>query len=220
MGLIKLLFVMIVGYLLGSLSSSHFLAERKQRDLKEEGTGNLGATNTMLVLGKKYGILVMTFDVLKAYVSVKIAQLLLPGSVVAGVIAGCCSVVGHIFPFYLNFKGGKGVATLAGMFLAIDPISVPILLIVGFTFSFLTNYGFAAPVSASLIAPFFIGYRLNDTGVFFFLMMAGILVSVKHLNNIERMRDGKEIKFKEFLRGDSDDDELVQGEQEYEKEYY
>lgn len=190
---------MLVGYLLGSLSPSAFFSVLKKKNLKENGTGNLGATNTMLVFGKKYGVMVMIFDVLKAYFSVMIARILLPKYLLVGVLTGCCAVLGHIFPFYLNFSGGKGVATLAGLLLAIDPATVPILLGLGIVLALVFNYAAAAPVSASLCAPFLVGIRMGSIGVFGLLMVTGLVVSAKHWNNFQRIKDGTEIKVSDFF---------------------
>lgn len=212
--MLRVIASMVIGYLLGSLSPSALLSKIKNRNLKESGTGNLGATNTMLVFGWKCGIMVMVIDVLKAYFAVKIAGLLMPDVTLVGVLAGCCAIVGHIFPFYLKFKGGKGVATLAGLFLAIDPIAIPILLGIGLVFAIVLDYGIAAPVSASLIAPFLVGFRMESLGVFLVLMFAGVLVAAKHMGNMDRIKEGTEMKFSEFLHGEADVDEVKEIEEQ------
>ena len=129
----KILLCILIGYLIGSLNPAALLSKLKKKDLRKQGTGNLGATNTMIVLGKGYGALVMLFDVAKAFASVKLAQLLFADLAVAGILAGSAAVIGHIYPFYLKFQGGKGLAAFGGMILAVDPLLFIILLVIALT---------------------------------------------------------------------------------------
>jgi len=106
----RLLLSFIIGYLIGTVNPAALLAKRKQYNLKQSGTGNLGATNTMLAFGLRYGIFVLAFDLCKAYLSVHLSRFLFPKSELSGLVAGVGSVVGHIYPWHLKFKGGKGSA--------------------------------------------------------------------------------------------------------------
>jgi len=139
----------IMGYLVGSISPAAWISRMKNKNLKTHGTGNLGATNTMIVFGKIYGIFVMIFDIAKAYVTVKLAQVLLPLVPLAGMIAGSSVVVGHIYPFYLKFKGGKGLAAFGGLILAMDPFVFLCLLLIGIILMLVVNYAVALPLSAA-----------------------------------------------------------------------
>ena len=191
---------LLLGYLLGILSPAKMISRRKNTNLKEAGTGNLGATNTMLVFGLRYGVFVMVFDILKAVAAVRLAKWLFPKSVMAGYLAGYGAVVGHIFPFYMNFRGGKGVAALGGMILACDPKLFPVLLIIGIVLSLLTDYAVATPISAALLLPVFEGVQTGSLAVFGLLMSLGILIVIKHLENLERIRDGEEIRVRAYFR--------------------
>lgn len=95
----------IMGYLIGTLSPAALFAKLKNANLRENGTGNLGATNALLVMGRVYGVLVMVLDILKAFIAFRLAAKLFPAIKVAGMIAGLAAIIGHIFPFYMNFKG-------------------------------------------------------------------------------------------------------------------
>ena len=142
-----------IGYGIGQLSPAALISKLKNKDLRENGTGNLVATNTMLVFGKAYGIAVMIFDVLKAYIAIKIAKALFPKFLFAGLVAGCFSVIRHIFPAYLNFRGGKGVATFAGMMMSYDiKVLLGFLLIAIFNMV-ITDTGYYGPVSAAVLFP-------------------------------------------------------------------
>ena len=190
----------VTGYLLGSISPSSAISKRKCTDLRENGTGNLGATNTMLVLGKWYGIIVMIIDILKAYLSVKIARLLFPNFAVAGLLAGCGSVVGHIFPLYHGFKGGKGLACFAGMILALDFNIFSVLLALGVISVFLSDYAVALPVSAAFSAPAVFGLYYASSAVFGILLIPCTVMLFKHRDNFRRIKDGSEIKFRSFMK--------------------
>lgn len=101
-----------LGYFVGSLSPSSLVGRVKKTDVRKSGTGNLGATNTMLVLGWGAGIFVMLFDLMKSFLSGKLAQYLFPGLSVAGMLACIGAMIGHCFPVFHRFRGGKGLATL------------------------------------------------------------------------------------------------------------
>lgn len=195
----KVLFVMLLAYLLGTLNPAALIAVMKKTNLRNTGTGNLGATNTMLTFGLKHGIIVMICDIFKAYIAVKIAKLLAPRVIIAWFLAGCCAVIGHIFPFYMNFRGGKGVATFAGMVLAMEPVHFVILLGIGVALAFLTNYAFAVPVSAAALYPFLMYQHTSDFLVFLLLLGIGALIIFKHSNNFVRVRKGTEITVQQFL---------------------
>lgn len=198
---LRVLFCLLNGYLLGSLSPAALLARVKDVNLRTEGTGNLGATNTTLVLGKQYGVLVMVFDVGKAYLACKVASYLLPEWETAILLAGAAAVVGHAFPFYMKFRGGKGVAAFGGMILAFDPWFFLILLINAVILMLIVNYGVVGPMSASALFPVMVGVRSRSILEALVCAVTGLLIMLKHWNVFERMRDGSETKVRDFLKG-------------------
>lgn len=198
---LRVLFCLLNGYLLGSLSPAALLARVKDVNLRTEGTGNLGATNTTLVLGKQYGMLVMVFDVGKAYLACKVASFLLPEWEMAILLAGAAAVVGHAFPFYMKFRGGKGVAAFGGMILAFDPWFFLILLINAVILMLIVNYGVVGPMSASALFPVMVGVRSRSILEALVCAVTGLLIMLKHWNVFERMRDGSETKVRDFLKG-------------------
>lgn len=195
----KVIFIMLLGYLLGTISPAALIAAKKQINLRQIGTGNLGATNTMLTVGKKYGVFVMICDILKAYISVKIAKLMVLKMMIVWFLAGCCVVLGYIFPFYMNFKGGKGVAAFDGMVLALRPIHFFILLFIGIILAIVTNYVFAIPVSAAALYPLLMFRYTRKISVFLLLMGIGALIIKKHQNNFARMKEGTEITVRDYF---------------------
>ena len=200
-----------VGYCLGQLSPSALISNLKGKDLRKNGTGNLGATNTMLVFGKVYGIAVMLFDVLKTFFAIKIAKLLFPKLAVAGLIAGCFAVIGHIFPAYLNFRGGKGVATFAGLILAYDVRVLIGLLAIAIAFMIFSDFGPSGPISAAVLFPVWLWIKVKSLVVFGGVAAVGGLIIYKHKGNFAKAKEGTEIRVREF----ADKCEELKEEEEY-----
>lgn len=195
----------IIGYLLGSISPAALIAKIKKTNLRKTGTKNLGATNTTLVLGKKFGAIVMIFDIAKGAVSVIIAKLLFREiAMLAGLLAGSAAVVGHMFPFYLKFRGGKGLAAYGGMILAFDPLTFLLLLIIGLICAFVLNYGIALTASAAVLFPFVTAARNISSPYVVPLTAIAALTSavllVRHWGNIYRAFTKKEMTTRQFLK--------------------
>jgi acyl-phosphate glycerol 3-phosphate acyltransferase len=125
------IFIVIVSYLLGSIPSGYLGAKSQGVDIRQHGCKNIGATNVLRVMGKKWGYFVFFCDALKGFVSVKLGFLLAGpfGAAVtlAGIVAGLCCILGHNFPVWLGFKGGKGIATSGGVAIALFPASIVLL---------------------------------------------------------------------------------------------
>lgn len=178
------IFSVLMGYFMGCLSPAAFLGRKHNKDLRKEGTGNLGATNTLIVLGAKSGTLVMVFDICKAFVASRIAKRLFPRQYYAGLLAGTGAVFGHCFPCHMKFKGGKGVASFAGMMLAHNPLILLILLGICIVAALIINYGVAMPMTAALLYPFISLAFSADGWVFGITAVASALIIVKHWSNI------------------------------------
>ena len=181
-----------MGYLIGSLNPAKFVAKRHNVDLKEEGTGNLGATNTALVLGRKAGYFVLFFDMFKSFFSYKLAKLLFPHLVTAGVIACIGVILGHAFPIFHGFQGGKGLASFGGLVLAHDPLQFAILLTLGILMAFVLNYGVYLAVTAATLFPFLSYLRSGNPQ---FLLSTGVasgIVLWLHGRNILRAITGED----------------------------
>lgn len=196
----KILLCTLIGYLLGSLSPAALLSKLKKKNLRKQGTGNLGATNTMLVLGKGYGALVMLFDIAKAFASVKLAQALLPEIAVVGLLAGSAAVVGHIYPFYLKFKGGKGLAAFGGLVLGVDPLLFLILLVIALVLMVAVNYSVAMPMSAAVLFPILYGFRTGDAVAVVIATAVSVLIICKHFSNVGKARRGEDARIREYVK--------------------
>lgn len=190
----------VLGYLIGAVNPSYILSKRKNIDLKKRGTRNLGATNTYMTMGKAYGTFVLLFDIMKAFLVVKVAIIVFPGVVLAGAVAGTAVIMGHIFPFYINFKGGKGVASLGGLVLALDWKCFILLLLTGLLLAVIFNWGCAISFSAAFLFPFLYAIKIHSPAIFLVLAVGSICVIYKHLENIRRIKEGREQPVRDFLK--------------------
>lgn len=202
--MIEFILCLLVGYLLGCISPSYFLSRSKGIDLRNTGQENLGTTNAFMVLGKSSGIIVMIVDFMKGFLAVKLAQLLFPEFAIAGITAGAAAILGHIFPFYLKFRGGKGLATLGGLILSTDWRIFLLLAIIGIAIMLISDWGCAASFSTAILYPFFYFMKGYSYITLVILEIACICVVVKHCANISRLQAGKEpsvrMSIRKFLR--------------------
>ena len=142
-----------LGYFVGSLSPSSLVGRVKKTDVRKSGTGNLGATNTMLVLGWGAGIFVMLFDLMKSFLSGKLAQYLFPGLSTAGMLACIGAMIGHCFPVFHRFRGGKGLATFGGLVIYCGLKYVPIVLCAGWAVMWIFDCTVMFPITVGIALP-------------------------------------------------------------------
>lgn len=182
-----------IGYLAGSLSPSALVGRLNKTDVRESGTGNLGATNTMLVLGWGAGIFVMVFDLMKSFLSGKLAQLLFPSLRVAGMLGCIGSMVGHCFPVFHHFRGGKGLATFGGLVIYCGVRYVPIVLAAGLAMMLLFDSTVAFPLTVSALLPLLL-YAFGRTGAeIWTAVAAGLVLVAMHIGNLKKAIAGDEI---------------------------
>lgn len=198
--MMNILICIMIGYLLGSLNPAALISKVKKTNLRNKGTGNLGATNTMIVLGKGFGALVMAFDIAKAFCAVRLAQTLFPALSLAGLITGGAAVTGHVWPFYLKFKGGKGLASFAGMILALDPGMFLILLTVACAAMVMFNYPVAMPFSAAALFPILHGWRTGDVAAFALATVISVIIIVKHFGNFRKALNDEDVRIREYVK--------------------
>ncbi|MBO5203496.1 MAG: glycerol-3-phosphate acyltransferase [Clostridia bacterium] len=188
-----------IGYILGSISPSYILSRLKKVDIRKDGTKNLGASNTFMHFGTFWGVFVMLFDIMKAFFAVKICQLIFNEIAISGLVAGCASVLGHNYPFYLKLKGGKGLASFGGLVLAVSPLMFLMLLVLCITVAFIFNYGCVLALSAAVLFPVLTGFHFQSIAAFLIAAVCSASVFYKHTQNIKRIRAGEETKFRAFI---------------------
>jgi glycerol-3-phosphate acyltransferase PlsY len=193
----------IVSYLVGSIPTGVVLAKLfSNRDIRKAGSGNIGATNVTRVLGKKLGMLTFAGDVAKGFLPVYAGESIFDSMVSVPALYwlvcafGFAAFLGHIFPVYLKFKGGKGVATACGVFLCLEPVVIPIMLIIFLVPA--TVWRQVSPGSlivASTLPIVLIGLsfvRPVSLPAILLSIVVGIFIIVRHRSNIKRMFQGKE----------------------------
>lgn len=194
---------LLLAYLIGSVPSAVWVGKSLYGiDVREYGSGNAGATNTFRVLGKRAGIPVLMMDITKGYMALQLVLLFgnyLPGTqqyVNFKLALGVAALLGHIYPVFAGFRGGKGVATLLGILLGVQPVAALICAAIFLTMLLVTNYVSLGSMVAALAYPFIIMLVLKETipSVNIFAMSVSILVLITHQKNIERLLRGTESK--------------------------
>lgn len=194
----------IVCYFLGSVPFGYLIAKRFEGiDIREHGSGNPGATNVYRIIGKKAGLATLALDILKGFLPLVLVRLLFPREAGTAVLCGLAAIAGHNWSPFLNFKGGKGVATSAGVFLAILPL--PTLVALGV---FALAAGWSKHVSlgsvAAATALLLVTFALSHVTIYkFAALVVGIAIVVKHIPNIKRLLRGEEPTFQ--WRGANDE---------------
>jgi len=190
-----------MGYFIGCVSPAALLGKLKHVDLKQEGTKNLGATNTAIVLGRSSGIFVMLFDIFKSWFSAKLAKALFPQLAVAGLIACIGCILGHCFPVFLHFMGGKGLAAYGGMVLAHNPWFFLIIVVPGVILMTLLNTGVAVPMLASVMYPLLTWFWSHSISQTLLALLASGIIVVMHLSNLKKALARKDVvKTRDFYK--------------------
>lgn len=203
--------LIVFAYLIGSIPTSVWVSKHFfDIDIRDYGSGNAGATNTYRVLGAKWGTLVMIVDMVKAVIAVKLA-FLLPGALENDVYLinlqlglGLAAVLGHIFPIWADFRGGKGVASLFGMVLGIQPNVALCCIGVFILVLYLTRFVSLSSILASIAFPVFILVIFNEPERLYrvFAITVALLVLLSHQKNIGRLLKGVESKAPIFKKRD------------------
>jgi len=191
----------LAAYLLGSVPTSYIFGKVfKKIDIRKYGSGNVGATNVFRVMGKKYGIAVLIIDMLKGFLAIAILPILFysepfPISLdLLKIILGAASICGHIWTVFLKFKGGKGVATSAGVLIGLSPIVMLCSLVVWSIVAFLSKYVSLASIIAAISVPMFMWLLKQPKQYLIVTSILAILVIYKHRSNIGRLLSGQEAK--------------------------
>lgn len=191
-----LLIVIVAAYLIGSIPTGVLLGKAYGIDVRKEGSGNIGATNLYRTVGRKVGIITLVGDCLKGFLPVLLVKFsALPPEFAAWV--GLAAFCGHVFSVFLKFRGGKGVATALGVFLALAPMAVAIALAVFAVLMYFWRYVSLGSIAAAAVMPlavFFLGGG-GRTDTVITLAIAAIVI-IRHHENIKRLLSGTENKFK------------------------
>lgn len=189
----KYALLILLGYLIGTIPCSYLSAKAFGKiDVRQHGSGNAGATNVLRTVGKKAALLALIGDVLKGVIPAIIGQFVL--GMDGAVICAVSAVIGHCYPIFLGFKGGKGVATAGGMIIGTNPLVAIGLLTYIFIVVKKTKYVSLASITGAIIYPIIFWFLYDSMIVRIGSIFLGLLLVYKHRSNIQRLMAGEESK--------------------------
>ena len=196
------LIAILLAYLLGSSSMTWYLGKLQQIDPRTSGTGNLGASNAAVLLGWGAGVLVGIHDVGKGFLSVVLVRWLFPDVAYVGELAGVACVLGHIFPFYLGFRGGKGLAAFMGVIWALNLGLAVVALVLLVLVTAVSDYIALGTLTVAVAAPVGLWAMTGDAWASLVLCAGSAVIILKHMGNLRRIAAGKEIGLRSTIKGE------------------
>ncbi len=191
------LLLVVLAYLIGAIPCGVVLTRLcGKEDIRQAGSGNIGATNVYRVAGRGLGIATLVGDALKGVVPTLIAASIDSFSITQVGIVAAATFLGHLYPVYLKFKGGKGVATALGIFIVLSPVSVLIAFLVFAALLWKWRYISLGSITAAGVIPFLVLFFERSFPLFVATLFISAMVIVRHRANIDRLRSGTENKFK------------------------
>ncbi len=192
----------VIGYLLGCSHMAYYISIWKGLDIRSAGSGNLGASNATVLFGWASGVLVAAHDIGKAFLAVWLVKRLFPGLEYAGAAAGIACVIGHIFPFYLKFRGGKGLASWFGMTLALNWKLAVLVAVVVILVTLITDFIALGAISTSILVPVYMGFDTGSWVLALILSLGTVVMLCKHWENILRILRHEEIGLRSTVKGE------------------
>ena len=191
----KYFLCLLIGYCVGTINPSYIIAKVNGCDIRKRGSHNAGASNAVILLGKTVGFSCAIFDIAKPCIAIAVAKAVFADFKLSFALTGCACILGHILPFYMGFKGGKGLACLGGVILTFDWRVFLIMLVCEVVIAFVTNYICFVPMTASVAWPFIYGFITKDIVGTICFAVVGIVILLKHVENIKRIARGGEMHF-------------------------
>ncbi len=200
--------VALLGYLLGSIPAGYLAGRIAGTDIRKVGSGNIGATNVTRTLGRRYGYFVFVVDFAKGTLAVCASVLLgryvgteMITTQIYGIVGATCCILGHVFPVWLGFKGGKGVATFAGALFGLMPLAAAIGVAVWVITFEVTRYVSIASITTAVLLPLTVlalthARHTNGMALFYFTLCLAAVVIFRHRSNLSRLLRGTEPRFK------------------------
>ena len=183
-----------IGYFIGTINPSFFIAKLKGFDIRQKGSRNAGASNALILFGKVTGVLCALFDIFKSCLAIELAsKIIFPEFDLAFAITGTAAVLGHMFPFYMKFKGGKGTATLGGMILVMDWRIFLILLALEIVLVLVTDYLCFMPITACVIFPILYGIYSGIWSGAAIILLTTAAILYKNIDNIKKILNKTEM---------------------------
>ena len=185
---------LLIGYFIGTVNPSYIIAKINGFDIRQRGSRNAGASNAVILLGKSVGLVCALFDIAKPCIAIAISRLVFPDFKLNFALTGCACILGHILPFYMGFKGGKGLACLGGVILMFSWKVFLIMLLCEVVVAFVTNYICFVPMTAAVVWPVVYGVITKDALGIILFAIVGAVILFRHMENIKRIACGKEAR--------------------------
>ena len=212
---LKIIVCALSAYLIGCINPAYIIGKLQGMDIRKKGSGNAGASNAMILMGRGVAVFSALFDIMKAAVAMWLAPVIFKEVPFIAEVAGVSCAIGHIFPIFMKFQGGKGLACLGGILLAIDWRLLLILLAIEIVVVLLADYICVVPISASVVIPVLYGV-LGDLNLGWLRRAGGgwpaigalcvitVVILAKHVHNIRRIVHGTEMHFSYMWMKDRD----------------
>jgi len=191
----------LIGYLFGCSNMALYLSKWKGIDLRSGGSRNLGASNAVMLLGWRAGVLVGGHDIGKAFLAILLSRHLFPAQPLIGTVAGVSAVLGHMYPFYLKFRGGKGFAAYIGMMLALNWRAALVIIAALVLLTIITDYIVVGTVTTVVTYPAFVAFYTRSAVAVCLLLIATGAILYKHRGNYVRILNGTEPGLRSAGRG-------------------
>ena len=192
-----------LGYFMGCSSMAYYVGLFKKKDIRTAGTGNLGASNAAVLFGWGAGVGVAVHDIVKSLLAVLLAKWLFPNLEYAGVAAGVASVIGHIFPFYLKFKGGKGLASYFGLILALNWKLALIVAGLIILITLITDFISVGAMFCAVSAPAYYAFTTHNWILVMILSIGTAVMLYRHWENVIRICNHTEIGLRSTAKGEN-----------------
>ncbi|MBQ1503344.1 MAG: glycerol-3-phosphate acyltransferase [Clostridia bacterium] len=194
----------LLGYAVGMINPSYIIGRIRGFDIRKRGSGNAGGSNALITMGKVIGLLCILFDLAKAALVTWGAARIFPECALSFPAAAVGVVLGHVFPPYMKFRGGKGFACLGGAILAFNPLVFLIMLGGAVIVVLVTDYICFVPLTASVAFPIVWGIMKNDLWGALMLCIITAVIFFRHIDNFKKIKNGKELKFSYLWKKDSE----------------
>ena len=191
----KYILCILIGYLIGTVNPSYIIAKVRGFDIREKGSKNAGASNALILFGKLLGVTCALLDIAKATFAIWLCGKLFPELAYSFAVTGAACILGHVFSFYMKFRGGKGLACLGGMILAFDWRVFLIMLAAEIVVAIVTDYICFVPLTASAVFPIVYGIMRQDAWGALIISLILPLMLYKHKENLKRIKQRTEMPF-------------------------
>lgn len=213
---IRIVICLIAGYLVGNFSTAYVIGKINHIDIRNYGSGNAGTTNAFRTLGKKAGIITFIGDFFKPVILILLLRFVFFNDVeyvkLLEVVAGYGCVMGHNFPVWLHFHGGKGIAVTGGVFASVDPLILPVGIPLFAIIVLATKYVSLGSLAISLLFPIWLAFRFTGEPYYWLIIIVAALYTVsafvQHRENIRRLLNGTENKIGQHVKIDDDGNEM------------